>query len=461
MDYLIIALLLTLFLFVILLFFKKTGTTKNGESLEFDLIKKDRDELALQLARSEQEVISLQEEKKNMLALLKQDNDQLRNDLTREREEHIQSQKQLEKINSYFNAQTEKINEQKEEIKSIKDQLNKDFELIANRILQEKSDRFAESNHKNLFQILAPLKENLKTFEAKVDKVYTEETKDRNSLKGAVELLIEQSKQIQDEANSLTRALKGNNKKQGNWGEVILERVLERSGLLKDREYRLQASFTDNEGQRLQPDAIIDLPDEKNLVIDSKVSLIAYERWINSELEEEKIEYSKQHLQSVKNHIIELSSKNYCDIYQINSPDFVLLFIPIESSFSMSISLDSDLFNFAWDRRVVIVSPSTLLATLRTIAGLWKQERQNRNVIEIAREAGLLYDKFVGFTEDMDKVEKQINLLSRTHEDARKKLETGRGNIISKIEKLKTLGAKTSKGLDPKYLDEELIDQVQ
>ena len=458
MDFLIIALLLILFLFVALLFFKGSGSKNDNGSMELELIKKDRDELLIHLARTEQEVISLQEEKKNMLALLKQDNDQLRNDLAKERAEHIQAQKQLEKTNSYFNAQTEKINEQKEEIKSIKDQLNKDFELIANRILQEKTDRFTESNHKNLFQILNPLKENLKTFEAKVDKVYNEETKDRNSLKGAVELLIEQSKQIQDEANSLTRALKGNNKKQGNWGEVILERVLERSGLLKDREYRLQASFTDSEGQRLQPDAIIDLPDDKNLIIDSKVSLIAYERWINSELEEEKIEHAKQHLQSVKNHIIELSSKNYCDIYQINSPDFVLLFIPIESSFSMSISLDGDLFNFAWDRRVVIVSPSTLLATLRTIAGLWKQERQNRNVIEIAREAGLLYDKFVGFTEDMDKVEKQINLLSRTHDDARKKLETGRGNIISKIEKLKTLGAKTSKGLDPKYLDEDLMD---
>jgi len=459
MDFLIIALLLILFLFVALLFFKGPGSKNDNGSMELELIKKDRDELLIHLARTEQEVISLQEEKKNMLAILKQDNDQLRNDLAKERAEHIQAQKQLEKTNSYFNAQTEKINEQKEEIKSIKDQLNKDFELIANRILQEKTDRFTESNHKNLFQILNPLKENLKTFEAKVDKVYNEETKDRNSLKGAVELLIEQSKQIQDEANSLTRALKGNNKKQGNWGEVILERVLERSGLLKDREYRLQASFTDSEGQRLQPDAIIDLPDDKNLIIDSKVSLIAYERWINSELEEEKIEHAKQHLQSVKNHIIELSSKNYCDIYQINSPDFVLLFIPIESSFSMSISLDGDLFNFAWDRRVVIVSPSTLLATLRTIAGLWKQERQNRNVIEIAREAGLLYDKFVGFTEDMDKVEKQINLLSRTHDDARKKLETGRGNIISKIEKLKTLGAKTSKGLDPKYLDEDLMDE--
>jgi len=458
MDYLIILLLLILSLFVVLPFFKKSDNRKNDENPEFDLLKRDRDELTIQLARAKQEVTSLQEEKKNMLTLLKQEIEQLRDDLAKERAEHIQAQKQLEKTNSFYNAQTEKINEQKEEIKSIKEQLNKDFELIANRILQEKSDHFAESNHKNLSQILAPLKENLKTFEEKVDKVYNEETKDRNSLKGAVELLIEQSKQIQDEANSLTRALKGNNKKQGNWGEVILERVLERSGLLKDREYRLQTSFTDHEGQRLQPDAIIDLPDDKNLIIDSKVSLIAYERWINSELEEEKLEYAKQHLQSVKNHIIELASKNYCDIYQINSPDFVLLFIPIESSFSMSISLDSDLFNFAWDRRVVIVSPSTLLATLRTIAGLWKQERQNRNVIEIAREAGLLYDKFVGFTEDMDKVEKQINILSQTHDNARKKLETGRGNIISKIEKLKILGAKTTKGLDPKYLDEDLMD---
>lgn len=455
MDYVIIILLIILFLFVALIFFRKSGHNKEARSLEFDTMRKEKDQLSLQLARSEQEVIGLHQEKDNILSLLKEENTQLRNDLIQERKNYLEAQKDLEKIQSYFNAQTEKINEQKKEIESVKIQMNKDFEIIANRILQDKTDRFTESNHKNLFQILDPLKENLKNFEAKVDRVYNEETKDRNSLKGAVELLIEQSKQIQDEANNLTKALKGNTKKQGNWGEVILERVLERSGLLKDREYRLQASFTDADGQRLQPDAIIDLPDEKHLVIDSKVSLIAYERWINTESEEEKIEHAKHHLQSVKNHILELSAKNYCDIYQINSPDFVLLFIPIESSFSMSISLDADLFNFAWDRRVVIVSPSTLLATLRTIAGLWKQERQNKNVIEIAREAGLLYDKFVGFTEDMDKIEKQINTLSRTHEDARKKLETGRGNVMSKIEKLKVLGAKTSKGLDKKYTDEE------
>jgi len=457
MDYIIIILLILLLLIVVIIFLKRTGQDNGSSFQELDLLKNEKDQLNMQLARSEQEVISLQNEKNTILALLKEENNQLRNELIEERNNHLQAQKELEKSQSYFNAQTEKIDEQKREIESVKLQMNKDFEIIANKILQEKTDRFTESNHKNLFQILDPLKENLKNFEAKVDRVYNEETKDRNSLKGAVELLIEQSKQIQDEANNLTKALKGSNKKQGNWGEVILERVLERSGLLKDREYRLQASFTDKEGQRLQPDAIIDLPDEKHLVIDSKVSLISYERWINTESEEEKLEHAKQHLQSVKNHILELSAKNYCDIYQINSPDFVLLFIPIESSFSMSISLDGDLFNFAWDRRVVIVSPSTLLATLRTIAGLWKQERQNKNVIEIAREAGLLYDKFVGFTEDMDKVEKQINTLARTHEDARKKLETGRGNVISKIEKLKTLGAKTTKDLDPKYIDEDSL----
>src|SRR5690606_5123174 len=403
---------------------------------------------ALLLARKEQEVTSLLAEKASLQAALRADIEELKSELNQERERYMDSERKLEKIQSYFTAQSQKVADQKAELSELKSQMTKEFELIANKILQDKSDRFSESSHKSLFQILDPFKENLKTFEEKVDRVYHEESKDRNSLKGAVALLIEQSKQIQDEASNLTKALKGDNKKQGNWGEVILEKVLERSGLVKDREYRLQTSFTNAMGQRVQPDAIIDLPDEKNLVIDSKVSLIAYERWINAENEDERTVHARQHLLSVKTHVTELSAKNYCDLYQINSPDFVLLFIPIESSFSLSVSLDNDLFNFAWDRRVVIVSPSTLLATLRTIAGLWKQERQNRNVLEIAREAGLLYDKFVGFTEDMDKVEKQIHQLARTHEEARKKLETGRGNVMSKMEKLKILGARTTKELD-------------
>lgn len=452
MEYLIVF-ISGIVLFAIGLLFLRRISNQYEEKI--DVIKKEKESYFIRLTRAEQEITGVRKENDTMISFLKHENDHLQNELEKGRAKYLDVHKKLEKTQSYFDAQSEKIQEQRKEIETMKIQMAKDFELIANRILTEKSERFTESNQKNISQVLNPLRENLKKFEDKVDRVYSEESKDRNSLKGAVDLLIEQSKQIQDEANSLSKALKGNNKKQGNWGEIILERVLERSGLIKDQEYRLQASYTNNNGQRLQPDAIIDLPDNKNLVIDSKVSLIAYERWINTEIDEEKTIYAKQHLQSVKNHIIDLSAKNYCDLYQINSPDFVLLFIPIESSFSMSISMDNDLFNFAWERRVVLVSPSTLLATLRTIAGLWKQERQNRNVIAIAREAGLLYDKFVGFIEDMDKVEKQISLLSRTHEDARRKLDSGRGNIVSKIEKLKKLGAKTTKKLDTSLLDEE------
>ncbi|MFB5945533.1 DNA recombination protein RmuC [Albibacterium profundi] len=452
MDYLLHFLLLIGTVVIFLLIIKRIS---NGYKAKIEAMNNERENLIVDLARSEQEVNGLEKEKETMTSLLKQQIIALQNDLESERDKYLEVQKNLDKTQSYYDAQAEKIRDQRKEIDDLKTQMVRDFEIIANKILTEKSERFTETNQKNIFQILNPLKENLKSFEDKVERVYNEETKDRNSLKGAVDLLIEQSKQIQDEANNLSKALKGSSKKQGNWGEIILERILERSGLLKDQEYHLQASFTDNQGKRLQPDAIIDLPDNKNLIIDSKVSLVAYERWVATEMEEEKASFAKQHLQSLRNHIVDLSSKNYCDIYQINSPDFVLLFIPIESSFSMSISMDNDLFNFAWDRRVVLVSPSTLLATLRTIAGLWKQEKQSRNVIAIAREAGLLYDKFVGFIEDMDKVEKQISILSRTHEEARRKLDSGRGNLISKIEKLKKLGAKTTKQLDPSLLDED------
>src|SRR5690606_24943064 len=338
MDYLIYLILLFVPALIIYI-----GLSKKHQ-LKLNTLEKEREKSYVQLTRSEQEVASLRRENDTMISFLKQENLKIQRDLEKERDKSLEVQKKLEKVQSYFDAQSEKMHEQRKEIETIKNQMNKDFELVANRILSEKSALFTEKNERNLSQILNPLKENLKKFEDKVDRVYNEESKDRNSLKGAVDLLIYQSKQIQDEANNLSKALKGDNKKQGNWGEIILERVLERSGLLKNQEYRLQASFVNDQGQRLQPDAIIDLPDDKNLVIDSKVSLIAYEQWINTDSEEEKGIFAKQHLQSVKNHIIGLSAKNYCDLYQINSPDFVLLFIPIESSFSMSISMDNDLF---------------------------------------------------------------------------------------------------------------------
>jgi DNA recombination protein RmuC len=266
---------------------------------------------------------------------------------------------------------------------------------------------------------------------------------------------MELNRQISDEAQNLTKALKGDNKKQGNWGEVILEKVLERSGLVRDREYRMQVSLQMPDGSRYQPDVIIDLPDDKHLVIDSKVSLIAYERLVNAETEDERKLYSKAHVESIRAHVAGLSAKNYHDLYQINSPDFVLLFVPIESSFSFAVQIDAELFSDAWDKRVVIVSPSTLLATLRTISSMWKQERQNRNVLEIARLSGEMYDKFVGFVGDMEGIGKNIKQSQEAYDKAINKLTDGRGNLTITAEKIKKLGAKANKQIDQKYIGED------
>uniref|UniRef100_F4CEP3 RmuC-domain protein n=1 Tax=Sphingobacterium sp. (strain 21) TaxID=743722 RepID=F4CEP3_SPHS2 len=443
--------LLIVILLIVLLFFlyKLTQRTNQSGNDNIPGFQGERDDLLVKIAKAEQKAENYRLE-----------NERLLNEVKTEREKAAAAERTIESLNAYFESQQEKLNEQKLEIATMKSQFNKEFELIANKILEEKTLRFTETNHKTINQLLDPLKQNIKSFEEKVDKTYSHEAAERNSLKGVVMQLMEQSQLIKDEAINLTRALKGDQKKQGNWGEVVLERVLERSGLTRDSEYRLQASFQTEDGKRLQPDVIIDLPEEKHLVIDAKVSLVAYERWVNAaDNDDERELFAKQHIQSIKNHVTELSRKNYQDLYKITSPDFVLLFMPIESAFSMSITIDSELFSDAWDKRVVIVSPSTLLATLRTIASIWKQERQTRNVMEIAREAGALYDKFVGFTEDMDKIDKQITILARTHEDARKKLETGKGNVISKVEKLKKLGAKASKQIDISLFDEEELTE--
>lgn len=446
MENLLIVILLLVLIFLLYNFTRRTNQSLNDIPSQQD--HEQRDELLIKLAKAEQKAESYRIE-----------NERLIQELQIEREKVASAERTMESMNAYFESQKDKIEEQKIEMANMKNQLNKEFELIANKILEEKATKFTETNHKTINQLLDPLKQNIKAFEEKVDKTYSHEAAERNSLRGVVIQLMEQSKLIKDEAINLTKALKGDQKKQGNWGEVILERVLERSGLTKDREYRLQVSYNNEDGKRMQPDAIIDLPEDKHLVIDAKVSLVAYERCINAGSDEEKELFAKQHVTSVKNHVTTLSRKNYQDLYKITSPDFVLLFMPIESAFSMSVIYDTELFSEAWDKRVVIVSPSTLLATLRTIASIWKQERQTRNVLEIAREAGALYDKFVGFTEDMDKIDRQITLLARTHEDARKKLETGKGSVISKVEKLKKLGAKTSKQIDINLFDEEELTE--
>lgn len=429
-------------------------------TVELSRLRQEREDLTVKLARAEQQVEHDTREKERMDMMFREERERWHTEMETLRKTYLEAEKSLEKARAFYQSQQEKITEQKQEIEEIRQRFNLEFEGLANKILEEKTQKFTETNTKSIDDILNPLKEKIKTFEEKVDKAYQTEAAERNSLKGVVQQLMEQSLRIKDEANNLTRALKGDSKRQGNWGEVILERVLERSGLVKDQEYRLQASMVDEDGRRLQPDAIIDLPDDKHLVIDSKVSLVAYEKWVNADDEEQRESFAKQHVLSVENHVKGLSAKNYQDLYQINSPDFVLLFMPIESAFSMSISYKSDLFSDAWDRRVVIVSPSTLLATLRTIASIWKQERQTQNVMEIAKEAGALYDKFVGFMQDMDKVSEQLGRAVRSHEDATRKLGTGPGNVIRKVENLKKLGARASKQIDGKHLDfDELSDE--
>lgn len=444
-----------LILLVAVFLFLKRPVLAGVSAGEIDQLKASNETLKIALAKAEERSAGLLNEKENITKLLKDEQNRLLDELLFERGQLAQANQSLESSRSFFKAQQEKLNEQKTEIEQTRQHFQREFENIAEKLLKEKSKEFTDVNRLSIDTILNPLKENIKAFEQKVEKVYNTEAAERHVLRGEIGKLMELNQLISTEASNLTKALKGDNKKQGNWGEVILEKVLERSGLVRDREYRMQASINSVDGGRFQPDVIIDLPDDKHLVVDSKVSLIAYERLVNCETEEERKLFSKAHVESIRGHVQGLSSKNYHDLHGINSPDFVLLFVPIESSFSFAVQLDADLFSDAWDKRVVIVSPSTLLATLRTIASIWKQERQNRNVLEIARLSGTMYDKFVGFMADMEGIGKNINQSQTAFNNAYSKLVDGNGNLTKTAEKLKGLGAKANKQLDSKYLGED------
>jgi DNA recombination protein RmuC len=438
MEVIAIILLLVILLVMILFFLKKPDPVQPDHLLDLK-----------------------EQEHQKAIAWLREEKAKIEDELNDLRVLFFEERSKLYKAEENLRSMVEKQEGQAHYIHELQQKSRLEFEQLANKILEEKTSKFTEQNKLNLDHILNPLKENIKAFEEKVEKVYKSESEERHTLKGVISQLMLQSKQIQEEANNLSKALKGDSKKQGNWGEVILERVLERSGLVKDREYRTQAAFTGNDGLRSQPDVILDLPDDKHLVIDAKVSLVAYERLVSAETDAERDIHIKQHILSIKAHIHGLSGKNYQDLYQINSPDFVLLFIPIESSFALAVQKDAELFNYAWDRKVVIVSPSTLLATLRTIASLWKQERQNRNVLEIARLSGSMYDKFVGFLSDMDSIGRNIRQSQDAYDKALNKLSTGAGNLASTSEKIKKLGAKTNKQIDSKFLDPALIEEEE
>ncbi|GAB2988047.1 DNA recombination protein RmuC [Mucilaginibacter puniceus] len=461
MDVVVLVVAIVILLIAVVLFLKRPKSPDGVSVVDMERLKAENTALNINLAKAEERALGLGFERDKADKQLQDERVRYETQITTLNQELLAEKNRMVKAEEAFKAQRERFADQEKSINEIQQKFQLEFQNVAEKLLKEKSKEFIDVNRTNLDTILNPLKENLKAFEEKVEKVYNTEAAERNTMKGVITELMAQNRQISDDAQNLTKALKGDNKKQGNWGEVILERVLERSGLVKDQEYRLQASLVGADGSRLQPDVVIDLPDEKHLIIDSKVSLIAYERLVNCETEEDRKLFSKAHVESIRSHVHGLSSKNYHDLYQINSPDFVLLFIPIESSFSFAVQLDSELFSDAWDKRVVIVSPSTLLATLRTIASIWKQERQNRNVLEIARLSGAMYDKFVGFVGDMESIGKNIKQSQSAYDNAINKLTEGNGNLTITADKIKKLGAKANKQLDQKYLDDAADDVAQ
>jgi DNA recombination protein RmuC len=374
--------------------------------------------------------------------------------------ENLRSEKEhfnilLTQKNVEFDNLQEKLKDNKNDLENLQEKFTKEFENLANKILDEKSAKFTEQNKENIKQILHPLQDKIQSFERKVE-ISNKENIERHAALGEhLKSLHEQNVKISNEAINLTKALKGDSKTQGNWGELILERVLEKSGLEKGREYELEKSFSVSDGdkQRLRPDVIIHLPDNKKMIVDSKVSLTAYEQFVNAENEDDRNSHLKNHIASLNRHVQQLSDKKYEDLYEIESPDFVLLFIPIEPAFAVATNHDNQLYNKAFEKNIVIVTPSTLLATLRTIDSMWNNEKQQRNAIEIARQAGALYDKFDGLIADLTKVGKKMDEAKNEYKGAMNKLFEGRGNLITSVEKIKKLGAKAKKQLPDAIID--------
>ncbi len=354
---------------------------------------------------------------------------------------------QLSKKEVDFENLWERHLEQKQEVEKLQEKFTKEFENLANKILEEKTNKFTEQNKENMKNILLPLQDKIQLFEKKVEDTHKESIDYHAALRQQILGLREMNAQMSKETINLTKALKGDSKMQGNWGELVLERVLEKSGLEKDREYYVQQAHTTDDGQRVFPDVVINLPDGKKMIVDSKVSLTAYEKYTNEEDDSLKSAYLKEHVNSIKRHVEQLGEKNYQDLYQIESPDFVLLFIPIEPAFAIALNEDTALYNKAFEKNIVIVTPSTLLATLRTIDSMWTNQKQQENAYEIARQAGALYDKFEGFVVDLVKVGNKIKDSKTEYDAAMNKLVEGKGNLITSVEKLKKMGAKAKKSL--------------
>jgi len=402
--------------------------------------------------------VSRVEERSN---ILEQDKSNLEKNLNAERQKVLELNSKLSSLQSDYTNLRQKLTDQKAEIEKLQEKFTKEFENLANKIFKEKTDEFSKQSKTNLQEILNPLKERITEFQSKVEETNKESIKGHASLREQLQMLKDMNQQITQEAKNLTEALRGQSKTQGNWGEFILESILEKSGLVKGREYVVQESITSESGRRFQPDVIIKLPENKSIVIDSKVSLVGYEKFISQDDEHQKQLGLREHINSIRSHIKNLSSKNYQNLYQLESLDFVLMFMPIEPAFALAVQNDQSIFNDAFELNIVIVSPSTLLATLRTISSIWRQEKQNRNAMEIAKQSGDMLDKFTSFVEDLISVGKGLISVKDNYDKAMNKLSDGRGNLINRAEKIKELGAKTSKSLPPAILNRSKEDSEE
>lgn len=406
-------------------------------------------------------LVQLQQEMARLTALNESQNEQIirhaeKNALQDEEIRTLHLDKQsLIAVKSQLTAQNESLqqrfDEQKEEIVKLQEAAKNEFKNLANEILEEKSKKFTETNKENLDLLLKPLGENLETFKKRVNEVYENEARERFSLNSTIKLMMEQTSKISQEANNLAAALKGQTKTQGDWGEMILERILEDSGLTKDREYFTQYSIKTEDGDNQRPDFVLKLPGNQLVIIDSKVSLNAYERMVSAEDDDQRLQNLNLHLSAVKRHIDSLAAKRYDNLKE--SLDFTIMFIPVESAFLTAVQADQQLWNYAYKKHIILLSPTNLIAYLKLISDVWKRDTHNKNAAEIARQAGALYDKFDGFVADLLKIGKKMDDAKGDYENAMKKLSSGRGNLVGSVQKLKQLGARATKQLPESLLE--------
>ncbi|MBN1199111.1 MAG: DNA recombination protein RmuC, partial [Bacteroidales bacterium] len=436
LEYLIGFVALLLIAGIILIFWKLNHPSTKEGTRRIEELTAQLEEVTSQKRIAEEKIIWLTEQIQN---------------LTRDGQEKehniLEVSRKLAQKEAEIEALSEKFAGQKAEVEQLQEKFRIEFKNLANDILEEKTKKFTEQNSTRLDEILKPLGEKIRDFEKKVEETYDKESKERFSLGREIKNLAELNQQISKEATNLTNALKGQSKTQGNWGEIILESILEKSGLMRDREYVVQQSYVSEDGRRLQPDVVVNYPGDRHMVIDSKVSLTAYERFASADEKEAQESALRDHLLSVKNHVNELSAKNYQDLYQLKSLDFVMMFLPVEPAYLVAMQGDPGLWNYAYEKRVLLISPTNLIAALRMISNLWRVENQNKNAQEIARQSGELLDKLAGFVNDLTDIGSKLEATRRSYDAALNKLSTGKGNLVRRAEKIRELGAKPSKEL--------------